>query len=214
MGVRLGARGFLGVHFWGLTHECRGRVEVNLQEIAERLFGAGGGTLVHTHFSLREISKTADRGGAGHPWARFPCCALTPLLWAVNDTEVQLLPIAALSGTRARDAGRQGPRRFLPAAGAVVLVLVLVPWCWSCGAGAVVLVLWCWCWCLRCGAGCCLPRGVHSFRVPGLVVSRMRCKGIRAPARGALPMPPAQAHKPRVVAALEVVLRFKRRLAD
>ena len=141
------------MHFWGLTHECRGRVEVNLQEIAETLFGAGGGTLVHTHFSLREISKTADRGGAGHPWARFPRCALTPLLWAVNDTEVQLLPIAALSGTRARDAGRQGPRRFLPAAGAgagagrwcralvLVLVLVLVLWCWC----------WCWCWC--CGAG-------------------------------------------------------------
>ena len=104
------------------------------------LFRCAGAGLIYAHFSLREISKTADRGGAGHPWARFPRCALTPLLWAVNDTEVQLLPIAALSGTRARDAGRQGPRRFLPAAGAgagagagaVVLVLVLVPalWCW------------------------------------------------------------------------------------
>ena len=45
------------MHFWGLTHECRGRVEVHLQEIAERLFGAGGGTLVHTHFSKTQNSN-------------------------------------------------------------------------------------------------------------------------------------------------------------
>ena len=162
-----------------------GLVLVKSAKFAERgcgaFWGAGAG-LIYTHFSLREISKTADRGGAGRPCARIPCCALTPLLWAVNDTEVQLLPIAALSGTRARDAGRQGPRRFLPAAGAgagagagaVVLVLVLWCWCLRCGAGAVVLVpaLWCWCWvlpaawraqfpCARIG---CIPHEVQGHR--------------------------------------------------
>ena len=61
----------------------------------------------------------------------------------------------------------QGPRRFAcgAAAGAVAVGLTTV----------LPLAL---------GAGCCLPRGVHSFRVPGLVVSRMRCKGIRAPHAG------------------------------
>ena len=115
-----------------------GEVCKKLQRGFSVLFRCAGAGLIYAHFSLREISKTADRGGAGHPWARFPCCALTPLLWAVNDTEVQLLPIAALSGTRARDAGRQGPRRFLPAAGA------------GAGAGAG---RWCWCRALVPGAG-------------------------------------------------------------
>ena len=157
MGVRLGARGFLGVHFWGLTHECRGRVEVNLQEIAERLFGAGGGTLVHTHFSLREISKTADRGGAGHPWARFPCCALTPLLWAINGKEFQKLPTTAVlcppaCGFRARgpDGSRAGCWCLRCGAGAGAVVPAL--WCLRCCAGAgagagAVRWRWCWCWC-------------------------------------------------------------------
>ena len=102
--------------------------------------------------------------------------------------DAQLLPISALTETRACDAERQGPRRFAwgAAAGAGAVVLVPALWCWCCGAGAcaVVLVpaLWCWCW-------CCLPRGVHSFRVPGLVVSRTQRKGIGAPALGTLPMP-------------------------
>ena len=55
----------------------------------------------------------------------------------------------------------QGPRRFAcgAAAGAVAVGLTTV----------LPLAL---------GAGCCLPRGVHSFRVPGLVVSRTQRKGI------------------------------------
>ena len=142
---------------------------MNLQEIAETLFGAGGGTLVHTHFSLREISKTADRGGAGHPWARFPRCALTPLLGAINGKEVQKLPTTAALGppacgfrARGPDGSRAGcwclrcgagARCWCRGAGAVVLVPALWCWCLRCGAGAVVLVLWCWCWCWCCGAG-------------------------------------------------------------
>ena len=122
-------------------HVCRGLVLVKSANFAERgcgaVFGAGGGTLVHTHFSLREISKTADRGGAGHPWARFPCCALTPLLWAINGKEVQKLPTTAAlcppaCGFRAR--GPDGSR-----------AVVLWCWCLRCGAGAVVPALWCWC---------------------------------------------------------------------
>ena len=42
-------------------HVCRGRVEVNLQRITDRasvlFFGAGGGTLVHTHFSKTQNSN-------------------------------------------------------------------------------------------------------------------------------------------------------------
>ena len=139
-----------------------------------------------------------------------------------KDPEFQLLPITALTcsrtcGFRARVPGAL--RVVLPlvlvlwclrcGACAVVPALWCWCWCWCCGAGAgacaVVLVPALWCWCCGAGAGavvlvpalwCCLPRGVHSFRVPGLVVSRMRCKGIGAPA---LPMSPAPTHKPRVV---------------
>ena len=125
--------------------------------------------MVHTHFSLREISKTADRGGAGHPWARFPRCALTPLLGAINGKEVQKLPTTAALGppacgfrARGPDGSRAGcwclrcgagARCWCRGAGAVVLVPALWCWCLRCGAGAVVLVLWCWCWCWCCGAG-------------------------------------------------------------
>ena len=131
------------MHFWGLTHECRGRVEVNLQEIAERLFGAvfgaGGGPLVHTHFSK----------------VRMPnYCRLVRL-----PRLVRAMPNARVPGAL---------RGVLPlvlwcwclrcGAGAVVLVLVL--WCWCCGAGAgaVVLVL-----VLAMGAGC-IPHPAQGHR--------------------------------------------------
>ena len=125
------------------------------------LFRCAGAGLIYAHFSLREISKTADRGGAGHPWARFPCCALTPLLWAINGKEVQKLPTTAVlcppaCGFRAR--GPDGSR-----AGC---------WCLSCGAGAgaVVLVLWCWCCGAGAGAGAvvlsagCIPHPAQGHR--------------------------------------------------
>ena len=177
------------------------------------VFGAGGGTLVHTHFSLREISKTADRGGAGHPWARFPCCALTPLLWAINGKEVQKLPTTAAlcppaCGFRAR--GPDGSRAVVLwcwclrcGAGAVVPAL----WCWCCGACAVVLVPWCWCR----GAARRVACTVSVY--PDWLYPAPSARAYAAPA-GALPMAPAQAHKPRVVAALEVVLGFPRNAAQ
>ena len=79
MGVRLGARGFLGVHFWGLTHECRGRVEVNLQEIAERLFGAFsvrvvGLWFIHTfhYVKFQRLPTVGVRGTRGHAFRVVP----------------------------------------------------------------------------------------------------------------------------------------------
>ena len=152
MGVRLGARGFLGVHFWGLTHECRGRVEVNLQEIAERLFGAGGGTLVHTHFSKTQNSNY---------------CRLLPSHAPARAVSVPGSP--ALCVWCCRWCCGRGAYHGA-AAGLGCWVLVLWCWCWCCGACAVVPALWCWCcgagavvlvlWCLRCGAGAGAARRV------------------------------------------------------
>lgn len=124
---------------------------MNLQEIAERLFGAvfgaGGGTLVHTHFSKTQDSNYC-RLLRSHAPARAVSVPGSPALcvWCCRWC----------CGRGAYHGAAAGLGCWVLGAGAVVLELwclrcgagagAVVPalWCCGAGAGAVVLVLWCW----------------------------------------------------------------------
>ena len=122
--------------------------------------------------------------------------------------DAQLLPISALTETRACDAERQGPRRFAwgAAAGAVAVGLTTVlPLALGAGLGCWVLVLvpalWCWRW--------CWPWV--------LVVSRTRRKGICRACGCAAYGTRADSQTTGCVGSCDsqlVVLKFTQKLAD